>query len=90
MIINNPKDPSSSPDAAVAMQTLRMRENGCSPVQDDVEPRTLLCKEARSCQSGDVVYCPHNLDTDRRGVFYPHQWPDGAAEAIVGFFRTMK
>ncbi len=90
MIINNPKDPSSSHTAAVAMKDLRVRENGCSPVMNDVEPRSLLCQEAHSCLAGDVIFCPHTIDKDRRGTYYPHQWPDGAAEAIVGFFRTMK
>lgn len=90
LIINNPKDPSSSHTAAVAMRDLRIRENGCSTVSDDVEPRSLLCQEARSCIAGDVVFCPHHIDKDRRGVYYPHQWPDGAADAIVGFFRTMR
>ncbi len=90
MIINNPKDASSSHTAALAMKDLRIRENGCNPVLNDVEPRSLLCQEARSCQAGDVIFCPHAIDKDRKGVYYPHQWPDGAAEAIVGFFRTMQ
>ncbi len=91
MIINNPKDALSSHSAAIAMRDLRIRENGCSAVADDVEPRSLLCTQYRNCMGGNaVLFCPHTIDKDNRGVYYPHNWPREAGEAIVGFLRTFK
>jgi polyhydroxybutyrate depolymerase len=36
-----------------------------------------------------VLWCLHAQDFTRRGRFYPHQWPRGAAEAILRFFATL-
>jgi polyhydroxybutyrate depolymerase len=36
-----------------------------------------------------VLWCLHAQDFTRRGRFYPHQWPRGAAEAILTFFATL-
>lgn len=34
-----------------------------------------------------VVWCPYHDSTNARGRFYPHQWPPGAADAIMEFFQ---
>ena len=36
-----------------------------------------------------LLWCVHTQDVTPRGRFYPHQWPKGAAQAIVRFFDTL-
>lgn len=44
-------------------------------------------------QHGDgadpLLWCLHDRDRTRRGRFYPHQWPPGAAEAVMRFVETL-
>ena len=36
-----------------------------------------------------LLWCLHTQDFTSRGRFHPHQWPRGAAEAILTFFATL-
>jgi hypothetical protein len=35
-----------------------------------------------------LLWCLHAQDMAPRNRFYPHQWPKGAADAIMGFFAA--
>jgi polyhydroxybutyrate depolymerase len=36
-----------------------------------------------------LFWCLHGQDVTPRGRFYPHQWPEGAAEGILEFFDML-
>ena len=37
-----------------------------------------------------LLWCLYSQDFTARGRFYPHQWPDGASETIMRFFRELR
>ncbi len=86
MIINNPKDALSPHTGAEKMRDIRVAENTCTPPTQSVEPSSLSCVQYTYCPENPVVFCPHTVDKERDGTYYPHTWPQGTAEAMVGFF----
>ncbi|OGJ81782.1 hypothetical protein A3J91_05065 [Candidatus Peribacteria bacterium RIFOXYC2_FULL_58_10] len=86
MIINNPKDALSSQVTAEAMRDIRLEENACTTTTRRADPASLSCVQYAGCIRDPVVFCPHTIDTDHRGAYYPHVWPPGTAEAMVKFF----
>ncbi len=91
MLIHNPDDKLSPISSTEKARDMRMKENACSGESDLVTPYSLECREYRECDAGNaVVWCPHNLDVDPQGNYYPHNWPREAAPTIVEFFRGFK
>ncbi|OGJ66937.1 hypothetical protein A3B61_01355 [Candidatus Peribacteria bacterium RIFCSPLOWO2_01_FULL_53_10] len=86
LILNNPKDASSSHTAAAAMRDIRLQANACGGRSNSTDPEALSCMLYEDCPENPVVWCPHTIDTERDGTYYPHVWPKGAAEAMVKFF----
>lgn len=90
MVSHNPKDESAPFAGSVRVREARVEENACSWDVSDAAPRSLLCVKHAGCQGGnDVLWCPHEVDTDERGAFYPHTWPRGTGKAMVEFFRSL-
>jgi len=89
MIINNPKDALSSHVTAEAMRDVRIQANTCSLSSAKTEPSALSCMEYAGCPLNPVVFCPHTINTERDGTYYPHVWPPGSAEAMVRFFEGL-
>ncbi len=56
------------------------------------EPRRLGGFDCRQYTEGDnpLLWCLYRQDMTRSGRFYPHQWPDGAAETIMRFFQDLR
>lgn len=91
LMINNPKDASSPHAASEAMRDIRVGENGCTLQTESAEPSAFSCRSYRSCYEGNTVtFCPHTIDHERNGSYYPHLWPDGTAQAIVRFFEALQ
>lgn len=88
MIINNPKDSSSPQASAEAMRNVRLKENACGTNAESAQPSSLSCVEYEGCPNNPVLFCPHTIDTDHNGTYYPHQWPRGTGEDIVDFFNA--
>ena len=36
-----------------------------------------------------VVWCAHDYNLNRRGRYYPHQWPPGTGDRIMRFFEAL-
>jgi len=89
MIINNPKDALSSHKAAEMMRDIRIKANTCSSLHQNSEPSSLSCTRYAACAENPVVFCPHTIDTERDGSYYPHVWPQGTGQAIVKFFEGL-
>lgn len=89
-IAHNPDDTLSPFSGAERIRQSRIQENACSWETHEASPRTLSCVRHVGCQGGnDVLWCPHEIDTDERGTYYPHTWPRGTAKSIVEFFRGL-
>lgn len=89
MIINNPKDALSSHVAAETMRDIRIAENACSSVSSKTEPSSFSCMQYADCPHNPVLFCPHTIDRDHNGTYYPHVWPEGTAAAMVKFFEGL-
>lgn len=89
LIINNPKDASSPQKTAEAMRDVRVAVNHCSQTTQPAEPASLSCAQYEGCGANRVVFCPHTVDEDRKGNYYPHQWPEGTGKAILEFFGKL-
>lgn len=91
MLINNPDDELSPHKGVEAIRDLRLKTNACGPETADAPPASLLCKEYTNCDGGNkVVWCPHEIDRDRHGTYYPHLWPDGTGKAMIDFFDDLQ
>lgn len=91
LMINNPHDALSPFGAAERIRDMRLSENGCQPVSESSQPDALKCRTYSACDGGNIVqWCPHEIDHDNRGVYYPHHWPREAGPTIVKFFEGLK
>ncbi|MDD5040931.1 MAG: S-layer homology domain-containing protein [Candidatus Peribacteraceae bacterium] len=86
MILNNPNDTLSSQKTAESMRDIRIAANTCSFTSSKAEPSSLSCVQYADCPLNPVLFCPHTIDVDYKGNYYPHVWPDGTAQAMVRFF----
>lgn len=91
MIIHNPKDQQAPFSGAEFVRKLRITTNACSWETEDTGPTELKCVTHTGCAGGnDILWCPHTIDEDERGVFYPHNWPRGTGKYILEFLRSIK
>jgi polyhydroxybutyrate depolymerase len=40
-------------------------------------------------EANPLIWCLHGQDNTSRGRYYPHQWPEGATQAIIAFFDML-
>ncbi len=91
MIIHNPKDTLAPFSGAEKVRKQRIEANACAWETDDTGPSELNCVRHTTCAGGnDILWCPSTIDTDERGVFYPHTWPKITAGHINDFFKSLK
>lgn len=89
LVSHNPKDEASPYAGSERIRTERVARNACTWDVDDAAPRSLDCVKHAGCGANTVLWCPHTVDTDERGSFYPHTWPRGTGKAIAEFFRGL-
>lgn len=89
MIINNPKDTLSPHKSSELMRDTRIAANACQFTTQSGEPQSLSCVHYDGCGENPVIFCPHTIDKERNGSYYPHVWPSGTGEAIVRFFDEL-
>lgn len=89
LIAHNPDDRLASFAATTRTLDQRLEGNVCGTEKTPAEPRSLLCEAVSSCGENTVLWCPHEQDTDERGVYYPHLWPQGMGEIIAAFFASL-
>lgn len=90
MIIHNPKDNLASFAGAENVRKKRMETNFCS-WESVPGPSLLNCERYNECAGGNaILWCPHTINTDHRGEYYPHVWPSETAQYIADFFRSLK
>jgi polyhydroxybutyrate depolymerase len=89
LLLHNPRD-----EAVPVSEGERARDH-LLPETDRLaatEPRSLGGFDCRQYTEGDnpLLWCLYRQDMTRSGRFYPHQWPDGAAETIMRFFQDLR
>lgn len=88
---HNPNDQQASYAGAVLARDAFIAQNQCSTETVSVDPSWGNCIEYQEChESSPVIFCPHNLDYDYRGDYYPHNWPRGTGEEMWEFFEGLE
>lgn len=91
MIWHNPKDNLASFSSGVQARDQYLRQNRCSNVSVATSPAEGNCVQYQGCHDdAPVIWCPHTIDTDYRGGYYPHTWPNPTGPAIWSFFESLK
>jgi polyhydroxybutyrate depolymerase len=89
-MMHNPNDTLASFYSTEVAKNMRVKTNFCEEGTREIEPSEFKCVEYQGCDGGNtVVWCPHEVNEDRRGAFYPHQWPEGTGQAVVDFFEDL-
>lgn len=90
MIIHNPDDRLAPFSGSESNRVLRMEENGCEWESMPTEPSAFNCTEHQACGDNPVLFCPHDIDIDGRGQYYPHNWPRSTAQYIADFIASLR
>lgn len=89
LVAHNPDDKLASFDSTKRMMENRLKENGCFDPPVPLPNNALNCQQYSCANGTDVLWCPHELDTDERGTYYPHNWPQVMATYIMEFFGDL-
>ncbi len=91
MIVHNPNDTLAPFSGAEAVRKLRSTTNFCAWETENTGPSALNCIRQTQCAGGNhILWCPHTINTDERGKYYPHTWPNIAGQSIVDFLTSIK
>jgi polyhydroxybutyrate depolymerase len=90
-ISHNPNDRLAPFSSGIAARDTFLRNNQCSGDTKAVAPSSMNCAAYQGCfEHAPVVWCPHTINYDNRGTYYPHTWPRGTGEAIWNFFESLE
>ena len=90
MLWHNPDDRLSSFANGEKARNQFLEQNRCTTALEPVSPFWGDCVEYKSClDDAPLVWCPHNIDYDSRGSYYPHTWPKGTGEEMWKFFQGL-
>lgn len=90
LIAHNPKDNLAPFAGSERVRTQRLAANACTPATIP-GPGDLNCVRHTQCANGnDVLWCPHTINTDYRGTYYPHTWPNSMGQRIAEFFQSIQ
>ena len=90
MILHNPDDNLAPFGGSVTVRDQRLAINHCAATTHPVTASSLNCVEYEGCSVNPVWFCPHEVDEDHRGVYYPHNWPRGTGEEMWSFFQLLR
>lgn len=91
MIWHNPKDRLVAFSQGEAARDQYIRQNQCSYESVSVDPVKGNCVQYNNCYTdAPLIWCPHNVDYDYRGTYYPHTWPNFTGQEIWRFFESLQ
>ena len=87
MLLHNPKDDLVPIGLGLKARNVFLKQNDVAGTSRPTEPRALNCERyGLRSQSAPVVWCPHGIDYNAQGRYYPHTWPKPTGPAILSFF----
>ena len=90
IVFHNPKDNLVPFSGGEGARDRYLRQNNASTQTKASEPAWGNCVEYLYGHStSPVVWCPHAIDTERDGTYYPHVWPRETGAAIWSFFKGL-
>lgn len=88
---HNPNDNLAPYSTGVAARDNYLEQNQCGPGTVAVEPTWGSCVKYTSCPgTAPVLFCPHTVNTDWQGDYYPHTWPNNTAKEMWSFFTDLE
>lgn len=92
IIMHHPEDRLASFGWGEAARDQILTQNSCATVWTPVLwwPADGNCVQYECQEWAPVVWCPHSDSTAYNGSYYPHTWPNFAAEAIWEFFDELE
>lgn len=85
---HNPNDQQAPYSTAVAARDNFLGQNQCGGDNIKVEPVWGNCVKYTTCpDTAPVLFCPHNVNTDWQGDYYPHTWPNDTGKEMWKFFQ---
>lgn len=90
MIIHNPDDRLAPFSGSEQNRLQRVEVNACNWDLIAASPRSFNCVDHGACTENPVRFCPHEIDIDSRGRYYPHNWPRETGTHIAEFFRSLQ
>jgi polyhydroxybutyrate depolymerase len=91
LVMHNPKDDLVPVREGERARDAFLKQDGLAGTAPErIEVAGFACERWGGAAATDpVVWCRHDEDTDSRGRFYPHTWPEAAGPAIVDFFADL-
>jgi len=87
MLLHNPKDNLVPVGLGLRARDVFLKKNGVTGNSRPAQPRALNCERyGTPSQSSPVVWCPHRIDHNAQGRYYPHTWPKQTGPAVMDFF----
>ena len=92
MVIHNPNDRLVPFAQGEATRDVFLTQNNLNLQAQTSTPQFLACQQyggGSHPSSHPVKWCPHRNDHSYSGRYYPHNWPDGAGQAMLEFFGSL-
>jgi polyhydroxybutyrate depolymerase len=90
LLLHNPDDQDVSVKESERARDALVAQNGSPAPRPRKEKLAGFDCDRYGKREGEVLWCLHHQDYNRRGRYYPHQWPKEASAAIMEFFAEQK
>jgi polyhydroxybutyrate depolymerase len=88
LLLHNPSDEAVPVSEGRRARDVLLRDEEAFSQPEDRRFDGFACRQYAEGQN-PLLWCLHEEDVTPWGTVYPHQWPEGAAEAIMRFFETL-
>lgn len=90
MVLHNPKDNLAPFSGGVGARDSYLRQNALLSGNAPSEPAWGNCVAyTEGHVTSPLIWCPHTIDTERDGTYYPHVWPRETGQAMWTFFTKL-
>ncbi len=87
MLLHNPQGDLVPVALGLRARNVFLKQYALTGDGSPAEPRALNCERyGLPGQPAAVLWCPHGIDHNARGRYYPHTWPPQAGPAVMNFF----
>jgi polyhydroxybutyrate depolymerase len=90
MVLHNPHDNLAVFSGGEAARDRYLAQDLCDASSaKPTAPAEYKCVRYSCADGAPVVWCPFEKDTGWNGEYYPHVWPTGVAQWVIGFFKGL-